>query len=72
MKNKFGIEVRSTIEPEKRMSYEDWAQKYNVGLMHDKRDFNARDLMTDYNFKNIFKKKENKTFDIIHMLLNFD
>jgi hypothetical protein len=40
--------------------------------MHQKRDFNARDLMTGYNFKKIFEKKEKKTFAIIHMLLNFD
>ena len=72
MKNEFGIDVQSSIEPKKRMSYEDWADKYNVGLMHQKRDFNARDLMTGYDFKKIFEKKEKKTFAIIHMLLNFD
>jgi hypothetical protein len=71
MKNKFGIEVQSTIEPKKRMSYEDWADKYKVGLMHQKRDFNARSLMLDYDFKKLSEKKDKKKFGIIHKLISF-
>jgi hypothetical protein len=71
MKNEFGIEVLSTTEPKKRLSYEDWADKFKVGLMHQKRDFNTRSLMVDYDFKKLSQKKDKKNFGIIHKLISF-
>ena len=53
MKNEFGIEVLSTTEPPRRMNYEDWARKFNVGILYQKKDYESILIMHDYNFNKL-------------------
>ena len=71
MKNEFGIEVQSSIEPKRKLEFNQWVRKFGVSSMYQKRDFDARHLMTDYNFGKISEKKDRKTFAIIHKLISF-
>lgn len=61
MKNEFGIEVQSTIEPKKKLDFNTWVQKFNVSQCYNKVDTNASELCSQYDY-NKLNKKENKNF----------
>jgi hypothetical protein len=38
------IKVQSTVEPENKLSFQQWCKRYNVGLLHNKFPYYIDDI----------------------------